>query len=141
MREFKFIEHTADIAVDVRGDSLEELFTASAEAFSNSIADPFHAIDAKTHNITLTSDSTEELLVDFLNELNYLAEIKKLIYVEASRVAISAKDNIFELSADIKLNRIESDTELKNEIKAITYHQMNIEFKDNWYTTRIVFDI
>jgi SHS2 domain-containing protein len=141
MREFKFIEHTADIAVDVRGDSLEELFTASAEAFSNSIADPFQAIDPKTHKLTLTSDSTEELLVDFLNELNYLTEVKKLIYFEAVRVAISAKDNIFELSVDIKLNRIESDTELKNEIKAITYHQMKIEFKDNWYTTRIVFDI
>ena len=29
---YKFIDHTADIACEVLGDTLEELFTASVEA-------------------------------------------------------------------------------------------------------------
>ena len=141
MRRFKFIEHTADIAVIVEGDSPEELFTASAEAFAESIAGKFIPSEPVTYDLILSAETNEELLVEFLNELNYLAEVKKLIYAEAQRVAISVKDNIFELTARIKLHKLEPGYVLDNEIKAITYHQMKIEFKDNIYSTRIVFDI
>jgi len=141
MREYKFIEHTADIAVDVRGDSYEELFTASAEAFAYSTAPDLTPAPQSTHSIEISSQSHEELLVEFLNELNYLVEVRKQIYTGTERIAFSEKDNIFTLSAEVKLNRIGPEDNLENEIKAITYHQMKIEFKDGFYSTRIVFDI
>jgi SHS2 domain-containing protein len=141
MRRFKFIEHTADIAVIAEGDSLEELFTASAEALVKSIAGKFISSEPILHDFMLTAETKEELLVEFLNELNYLTEVKKLIFSEAERVAISEKDNIFELNAKVKLKKLNPDYTLENEIKAITYHQMKIEFKVGMYSTRIVFDI
>ncbi len=141
MRRYKFIEHTADIAVAVSGDSPEELFTASAEAFASSIAGNIVLPETATHDLTINAATYEELLVEFLNELNYLAEVKKLIFTGSERVAISEKDNIFELAARIKLHKLEPGYVLDNEIKAITYHQMKIEYKNNLYSTRIVFDI
>ena len=141
MHNFKFIDHTADIAVDVSGDSLEELFTASAEALVKSITGNFSPAEPVLRDLTITAESREELLVEFLNELNYLAEVKKLIFVDAVRVEISEKDNIFELTAEVKLTGLDPDYSPDNEIKAITYHQMKIEYKDNVYSTRIVFDI
>ncbi len=36
---------------------------------------------------------------------------------------------------------VSQDVEIKQEIKAITFHQMNIEKRENQYYTLIVFDI
>ncbi len=36
-KSYKFIDHTADIAVELSGSSLDELFTAGAEAWLVSI--------------------------------------------------------------------------------------------------------
>lgn len=141
MRGYNFIEHTADIAVDVRGDSYNELFLASAEAYVECITNPLTPFKLTTHNLSINSATPEELLVEFLNELNYLVDVKKLIFFKAEKIDISETDNIFELSTTVKLNKLDPDKDLKNEIKAITYHQMKIVFKDNKYSTRIVFDI
>ena len=141
MHEYKFIEHTADIAVVVSGDSLEELFTAAAEGLTHSIAGNLQPDGQLASTINLRAETVEELLVEYLNEINYLVEVKKQIYSGTQEIAISRKDNIFELSAIVNLIELDPDINLENEIKAITYHQMKIECKDNLYTTRIVFDI
>lgn len=141
MRGYNFIEHTADIAADVWGDSYNELFIAAAEAFVECVANPLTPFQPSTQILSINSETAEELLVEFLSELNYLVDVKKLIFHEMERIDISEKDNIFELSATAKLSKLDPDKDLKYEIKAITYHQMKIEFEDNKYSTRIVFDI
>lgn len=141
MRGYNFIEHTADIAVDVWGESYEELFTASAEAYLECTANPLTTSKPTIHSLSINSATTEELLVEFLNELNYLVDVKKLIFFETEQIDISKKNNVFELSVTVKLNKLGPEKDLRNEIKAITYHQMKIEYKENKYSTRIVFDI
>ena len=141
MHSHKFIEHTADIAAVVEGDSYEELIIAAAEALACSIAGSIEPAGNLTHNISLRAESPEELLVDYLNELNYLVEVRKQLYSVTERIAISEKDNIFELYAEVKLNEMDPEQNLENEIKAITYHQIKIEYKDSMYSTMIVFDI
>ena len=36
---YNFIDHTADIAVDIKADSIEELFFASAKAFKETLVE------------------------------------------------------------------------------------------------------
>jgi SHS2 domain-containing protein len=141
MRRFKFVEHTADIAVNVIGDTLEELFTAAAEALTEIITDDFKPSHKVIYDLSVRAETQEELLVGFLNELNYLVEVKKLIFREATHVVISEKDKIFKLNAAVSLSELSPGQNLENEIKAITYHKMNIEHGDNIYSTMIVFDI
>jgi SHS2 domain-containing protein len=45
------------------------------------------------------------------------------------------------LSTEIEGMPVSHDVEIKQEIKAITFHQMNIEKRENKYYTLIVFDI
>ena len=68
---YKQIDHTADIAFEVSGESFEELFKASSEAWLTSVIDETTFNQGKFKKIKLTSFSKEQLLVDFLSELNY----------------------------------------------------------------------
>ena len=75
--EHIFIEHTADIAFDVFADSFEELFIESARAWRISVVGDVAGKALSNRLINLTAESLEELLVNFLNELNYLLTTKK----------------------------------------------------------------
>ena len=139
--KFKFIDHTADIAVRLEGNSLEELFIAGFEGWLASVAEK---IDLKSDDhlkLEFSADSVEELLVSFLNELNFLLNTKKWISLTVNSVKIYEDSGEFKLIANLNGIKLNNDIELKEEIKAVTYHQMEIIKKKNIYSTLLVFDI
>ena len=140
-KSYKFIDHTADIAAEINGSSLEELFAAGAEALLNSIVDEqnFEADDLL--DIELTASSKEELLVTFLNELNYLLMTKKWLYLSIQSIKIFNDIDGCELSAELKGTKLKKDIQLKQEIKSVTYHQVEIVEAEGNYSTLVVFDI
>jgi SHS2 domain-containing protein len=134
-----FIEHTADIAFDVSADSLEELFLESARAWRISIIGDTAGKALLNRKLKLSAGSLEELLVCFLNELNYLLITKKWLSIIFKDLVID-KINYF-LSVTISGIQIYDLFEMKEEIKSVTYHQMEIIEVDNKFSTRVVFDI
>jgi len=140
-RSYKFIDHTADIAADLKGDSLEELFIAGAEAWLVSVADEIKSEANDLLDIDLSAISKEELLVTFLNELNFLLITKKWICLSVESIKIVDNFEGWDLSADLNGIKIENDLQLKQEIKSVTYHQMEIVEKIGNYSTLVVFDI
>jgi SHS2 domain-containing protein len=140
-RNFKFIDHTADIAVDLEADSLEELFTAAAETFKLSVTDFECSETSDSIEVELAGTSKEELLVAFLNEINFYLTAKKWLCCSIGSIKIFNDENEWELSAELNGIKVNSEIDLKKEIKSVTYHQMEIVEKNNIYTTRVVFDI
>lgn len=136
----KFIDHTADIAVEIKADTIEELFIASALAFRESVMD-FQQGDGKgKYKISLISYSLETLLVNFLNELNFRLTNKRKIFNNISDIKIYKEDDNFNLECILNENDVDEDI-IKTEIKSVTYHQMEIKEVNGEYFTRIVFDI
>ncbi len=140
-RHFKFIDHTADIAAEIIGSSLEELFSAGAEAWLVSIVDEQKPEADDLLEIELSASSKEELLITFLNEINYLLIAKKWLYSSIQTMKIFNDTNGCELSAELKGIQIKQDIQLKQEIKSVTYHQVEIIEADGNYSTLVVFDI
>lgn len=140
-RSYKFIDHTADIAAKIIGSSLEELFSAGAEAWSNSIIEDNKLEFDDSMDIELTATSKEELLITFLNELNYLLITKKWLCLSIQSLKVFGDADGCELSAELKGTRVKDDLQLKHEIKSVTYHQVAIVEKYGEYSTLIVFDI
>jgi len=138
---YKQIDHTADIAFEVSGKSLEELFKASSEAWLNSVIDEITFSQDEIRKIELYSYCKEQLLVDFLSELNFNLFAKKWLCYTVDDLSIERKKDDWSLSASLNGNILSSEIHLKQEIKAITFHQMNIIEKENVYSTLIVFDI
>lgn len=139
---YKFVDHTADIAFDVDADKLNELFIASAHAWRESISDDCNLNENNEKLIKLDEDSLEVLLVSFLSELNYLFQSESWAMNSIHSIQIIKEKNNWHLRARIlgsNFNR--NQMQLKAEIKAITYHQMEIKEQHGKFSTRIVFDI
>jgi SHS2 domain-containing protein len=140
-KSYKFVDHTADIAVEISGSSLNDLFEAGAEAWLHSIVDEIKVEDDDEIELELSASSREELLVTFLNELNYLLITKKWLCTSIQTLKIFDDADGCELSAELKGIKLKNDLRLKQEIKSVTYHKLDIMERDGKYSTLIVFDI
>ena len=140
-RNYKFINHTADIGVKLEGSTLEEMFTAGVEAWLVSVIDNKNLIADDLLDIDILANSKEELLVSFLNELNFMITTKKWLCVSIQSIKIFEDSHGCEISAELNGVKVKNNFPLKHEIKSVTYHQMAIVKKKNLYSTCVVFDI
>lgn len=138
---YKFIDHTADIACEVTGDTLEELFIGSVAAWSCSVVEETKYSKGKIKKFKLKASSKEQLLVDLINELNFELFTRNWLFNLVRMLEIKQENKSWILSTEIEGMPLSKDIEIKQEIKAITFHQMNIEKTENKYHTFIVFDI
>ncbi len=139
--QHKFIDHTADIAVEVTADSFEELLTESLSAFNEVVIDSENIQCVEEQELQLQASGREQLLVSFLNEINFLLTVKKWISKSIVKILITLENSTYKLNCKIKGCYLTDDIELKEEIKSVTYHQMEIREDNGMYSTRIVFDI
>lgn len=138
---YRFLDHTADIAVEVSAETIEELFINSASAWRDAVIEnPPEGIEEK--RIYLNENTLEEVLVNFLDELNYLLYSKRWVFSTVKKISLKSKGKSWDFDCRIvgtELN--ESKHFIKEEIKAVTFHQMLIQKINEQYNTRIVFDI
>ena len=137
---YNFIDHTADAAVVVTADTIEELFIASADAFKEVVIESASPKPNESYKLELSSLSLENLLVNFLNELNFRLIYKRKMICGVNEMKISQNEDIRKLEC----NLLESDIDesmIKTEIKSVTYHQMDLAKTNEGYKTIIVFDI
>lgn len=141
-QKFKILEHTADIALEVYGKNLKELFANAAEGmfFCMGISKKdwkrLSLISQKTKKIKIKSLDKESLLVDFLNELLYLLFTNNKIY---SEIKI---DKLTDKELEARTREISSrEIDLKIEIKAATFHNLEIKKENKNWRTVIIFDI
>lgn len=137
---FSIIEHTADIAIEVMADSLEELFLVAALGWKEIVIE---GEIKKNENIKLKleGNSLESLLVMFLDKLNYYFLVKEWCFNSVAELKIDEVNGVFTLISYLLGDNINDDNYLKEEIKAVTYHQMEIIKSNNNYSTKIIFDV
>lgn len=139
---FTEIEHTADLGIEVTGDSLNNLFYNAAQGFYAVSAGALNLNAKDPLKISVKAESTEDLLVSFLNELNYYLQVKNKLYGEIIDIIIEERNGRFFLFCSGRVMRLNSaQKEELTEIKSVTYHQLKIERKEDGYYTKIFFDI
>ena len=139
---YRFVDHTSGKAVEVSGTSLEELFSISAKAWKEVTVGKSLISLKEVNQINLEQPTSEELLVSFLDELNYLFHSKNWVAGNVEAIWISEEGKIWTLSAKLKGEPFSSSKHKAGaEIRAITFHQVNIKKSGIYYSTKIVFDI
>lgn len=133
------LSHTADIAFEIEADSLEELFVEAFRVWFISVVDISEFEPKDFIDIEIKADSIEQLLVDYLNEVNFLLLVKKILCISVEEIKIDEKS--FYLIAKMNYQLLNENIELKEEIKSVTYHQMEIVKIEDRYKARVVFDI
>lgn len=86
---FEPIDHTADVALRVWADSLEELFRQAALGLSALLTDPARVGRDRAVEIRASGIDEEELLIAWLEEILYAFESRRELLVEFSRPVIS----------------------------------------------------
>jgi SHS2 domain-containing protein len=138
MKRYEQFPHTADIGVRVYGKDLKELFANAAFAMFDIIADLEGMKVSATKDIELKAANYEELLVAWLDELLYNFYTKWVIF---SDFRIEELDEHHIKAKALGRSVGENKNRLKTEIKAATYHDLNINKTADGYEVEIIFDI
>ncbi len=131
-------EHTADMGLEARADSLAEMFEAMGEGLADVICPRQSVKKQKTLQIQVESENVEALLVDFLAELLGLFNLEKFL------VAGVKVKRIDETSVAAEVTGEPFDParhELGDEIKAVTYHQLKVAREGDEWIGRVILDI
>ena len=138
MKPFEILDHTADISIKAYGKDLKELFRNTAFGMFSILADLEGITNSTEMEIKVEAPDTEELLVEWLDELLYNFYTKTLIFSKFDITELTDK----KLTAKVKGRFVwENKNRLKTEIKAATRHDLHIEKKEDRYEVRIVFDV
>lgn len=134
---YEFFEHTADLGIRIRSESLTGLYSEAGMALTQVILENPESIRCQQlHTVVICQPGLDLLLFDWLNELLYLFETKRLIF---SRFNIS-------ITGDTLQAEIEGEPwdelrhHLDHEVKAITYHELCVRQQPdgNWLAEVIV---
>ena len=140
--DYKYIEHTADSAAEISGDTPEDLMLAGYYAWRKLVADPYWAGEEEDTILEFSEVTFEELLVGFLSELNYLLLSKKWIPSQIEIISFEEAAENFKSVIKVKGRSYGPSVNiLKSEVKAVTFHRMEIKKVNKKYTTLVVFDI
>jgi SHS2 domain-containing protein len=138
-QKFTLIDHTADLGLRVRGETLERLFENAADAMLKVMLNAHALPPMETTPIHLDGRDLEDLMVRWLGEILYLFEGEKKVMVHARIVSLSPRH--LEASIDT-IPYSPDDHEILCEIKAVTYHQIGIARKhDDLWEASVIFDV
>ncbi len=142
MEEYIFLDDiaTADVAIESRGDTLEELFVASAMATFEVMAD-ISSIQSKTRRtLLLENPEIDGLLFDWIAELIYLKDSEFMLFGKYD-IKITKSTN-YQLDAEIFGEEInQSRHDLRCDVKAITFHLFEVYEKDGKWISRFILDL
>jgi len=135
---YQTFDHTADLGILVQAESPVALFEEAARALSAQSCGPRAFAATGETRISVTGRDWPDLMINWLRELLYLVNGKSLVF---GPVGIH-KLKEFSLDAVVPVDNAGcAPHDMLNEIKAVTYHQLQVEPSDDGWQARIIFDI
>jgi SHS2 domain-containing protein len=139
---YEFLDHTADVAVELYAPTREALFAEALAAFTATLTDP-QKVDAEvTHRLEVAAEDLPGLMVEWLGELVYRFEVDGLLFARA-KVAIEERGGGFRLVAEARGESYDEEKHpLEVQVKGVTYHRLEVreEPGGGWFG-RVIFDI
>ena len=141
MKRYEYLEHTGDIGIRAYGGTLEELFLNAAQGLLEAIADLSTVGTTMQTEIEVSAESLEELMVSWLDELNFRHEVEEVFFQRVEIQAIS--ETPCRLLAVAYGEPVDFTKHVVyTEIKSITYHQLIVEQtpEDRWLA-QVILDL
>lgn len=133
---YRFLEHTADVRVECTAETFECLLQEAAAAFYAVALRRRRDDHTAERQVHVNGETREELLVRWLQELLYLLETERFV---ASRFDVAPG-----LAGAVSAHLHGYDCPPKDretEIKAATYHGMDVRITPEGYAAEIIFDL
>lgn len=130
---FKEIDHTADAALRIWGETLPLLFQQAVLGLYALAGVRTQAGEVGSQLIHLQGKDAESLLVNFLSELLFILNEDKIL-CQIDRLEIHKNS----LTGKLKQEKV---LQIQKEIKAVTYHRLKITHNGSYYQTDLVLDV
>src|SRR3990170_1579793 len=137
VRTYEVIEHTADVGILARGDTVEEVFTAAAEWMLSFIVRPEDVHSLETRRRVVEADDRGGLLVAWLNDL--LLVLNADAFVPGEVAVLECGET--RLVADVRGEAVDpARHRFRLDVKAATYHQLEVARENGW-RARVILDV
>ena len=141
MKQYKYLEHTADAKFQAFGKNLEEAFANAAYAFTDIMLNHTTVKQDVKKRIKLSSENPEALLYDFLEQFLILLDTDRFLLSKIKDIKIIEKKNQLLLTATVLGDTYTRMYETNIIPKAITYEDMFIKEEKDKVTVQVVVDI
>lgn len=135
-RGHRQIDHTADIALELWGDSEEELLIAGAEAVTEILTGGVEVEDRAGHEIVIDAVDAADRLVQWLNEIIVAAVAGGFLF----RAAAIELDGETGLRASAR-GEPDGHDRVVAELKSATYHDLALERAASGWRGRVIIDV
>ena len=139
MKKIKLLPHTADIRLEIGGDSLEELFCAALDGLNRLLKKDIRK-KSKAPGVNFStgfsSGDNTGLLVDFLNEILSQSLARHVVFNRVKKINID-RNHLSVWLVGLKVQKFDRD------IKAVSYHgaQIKTGAPQKPYKATVVLDI
>ena len=142
--EFRELDHTADVGLELRGESPADLLSAALRGLMSQVLGTIDDLEpTETRTIELSAEDYPSLLKSWCERLYRLFETEGFVALD------SDVDEIDPLSFRARVRGVMPVPERlaeATEIKAVTYHMLEFELVDEgegrqWWRGRVVFDV
>jgi len=141
MKNYKLLNHTADICIEVWGVTRKELFANAVAAMFDLMIDMSGDKGKKKlaeKTIKIAGNDLEDTLINFLREALYLFNGQGWLVWACEPLELTGKNIVARFQGET-YNRQKNP--LKTEIKAVTYHCLNINRSNKSWQAKVVFDV
>ncbi len=133
-------DHTADLGLRIYAADLDDLFQTAAEALFDVIVTNRDQVQPRlSERVDLAADSTEALLLDWLNELIFRFETAHVVF---SRFEVRLDPAGRSLIARILGEPLDPERHgLDHEVKAATHHGVQVVHDQAGWVAELILDI
>jgi SHS2 domain-containing protein len=135
---YTLIDHTADFGIHVFGENQKALFEQAGLAMFELLVDTGTPGECRQQKIAVQGSDWPDLLVNWLRELLYLWTDEENILRSIAVAEIAP----YRISAWVDLEPFQAELHpFRNEIKAVTYHQVQAGPEGDHWEAKIIFDV
>ncbi|MGQ9543475.1 MAG: archease [Candidatus Bathyarchaeia archaeon] len=139
---FKFLEHMADAYIEAYGASLHEAFANSALAMFEVMTDTSKVEPKIEEIVEVEGHDLKSLLYSWLESLLLRFEIDNRLYSKFIVERINIEGGPLTLEARVYGEEFNPEKHpSKTEVKAVTFHLMEIEHPDGGWRLRFLLDL
>jgi SHS2 domain-containing protein len=129
-----FLDHTADVAFEAWGTSLEELFQSAAAALLHTMIENPETVRKETRRVLrLENPALDLLLFDLLQELIYFKDAEGLLLLPR-HLAAAADELGWRIEGELAGEALDPERHEQGvDVKAVTLHRFEVgETPDGW---------
>jgi SHS2 domain-containing protein len=135
MAGFEILEHTADVGLLATAPTVTGVFEQATRGMAQ-IAGIWRSTTGDEHGIRVEARDREGALVDWLSEVLYLHDTRN---IALTRVLVDAVGET-SVSGRIWSSPLD-DADTAIQIKAVTYHQLDVRETSEGWSATVFFDI